>query len=142
MSWDLPNEQEMAQYEASIPERIPDLPAGPFIGLIEEVETEMDDQGNENKGYFNLAIRIKDCGNPDYIGKLMSYRHYMTNARGKLIPKSYRWVTALLPGILTGEKFHPSDLTFIEFGCIVEYNGKYWNLVGPKFIEKTSGFAL
>ena len=142
MSWEMPNAEEMDKIEGSIPVRIPDLSEGKFRGLIEETETEIDEQGHENESMFNLNIRVLATGNEDHIGKLMAYSHYLKNKKGRWIPKSYHWLSALCPAIAEGKGFHPMDLQLIEFEADVVYNGKYWNLTNPRFVQKHPGFDL
>lgn len=141
-SWSMPNQEEMDQIEANTPVRIPDLVAGHFKGMIEETETLLDDHGQERSDMFNLVIRVAETGNADHVGKLMLYSLYLKDKKGRFSPRAYRWLAALYPEITNGGGFHPTMLHMIEFDAEVKYNGKYWNLDEPKFVQKHEDFGF
>ena len=140
--WNMPNQTEMDQIEASTPVRILDLVAGHFSGMIEETETILDEDGKESRDRFNLIIRVGETGNPDHVGKLMLYTLWLKDKKGRFSPRAYRWLAALRPEITDGGAFHPTMLHMIEFTADVEYNGKFWNLNNPKFIKKHEDYSF
>jgi hypothetical protein len=138
----MPSQAEMEHIEANTPVRIPDLVAGHFVGMIEETETVLDDQGQERTDMFNLIVRVSETGNQAHIGKLMIYSLYLKDKKGRFNPRTYRWIAALHPDVLKGGAFHPTYLHMIEFEAEVKYNGKYWNLESPKFRQRHEDFGF
>lgn len=142
MSWNVPNETEMDTIEQSQSVFIPDLTAGHFKGMIEQVDIDTDEHGKEIQDKFLLAIRVAETGNHEHVGKLMRYMHYMKDKKGKFIPANYRFLATLDPSIKAGGSWHPTKLMLIEFEATISYSGKYWNFTDPVFIEKHKDFGF
>lgn len=143
MNITVPSESEMETIEKTTPVFIPNLTAGLFEGLIEEIEFDTDkDTGQVISERFTMIIRVSKTGNPEHIGKLMKYTHYIKDRKNNFIPNSYRFLTVLDPSIKDGGEWNPSNLILVEFRSQIKYSGKFWNFTESEFIEKHKDFGI